>query len=284
MLRQDPVGAADLETQEVLEGVVAVEATAALTQLRQPRPHRVRGRVYGDGARGLQPRVGNELVAGQGRPALGLRRAPPVVPGAQQRRADDGGDDGHRCPGGLHRRAHRTGGACRSVEDRVLLDRLRPEVEDRVGEVAIGEVPDRRRSLGQRPPVRVLPSFNRGGRDAIDPERTTDIGVPTGDPFFGNQYTNGGYVPGSFSYASAAARVAESVGEAASLSKPFGVRRAVVPAASAKGPRMPFLIPSLIAVSAVALIGGVATFVYLRSKWADTWLITKQGVVGPARR
>lgn len=105
------------------------------------------------------------------------------------------------------------------------------------------------------------------------------MGAPTGHPFFGNQYTNGGYVRGSFSYHGAAGSVAKSMGEAAaSLSKPSAVRRAVVPAASAKGLDLPwFSITSLVAVGAVALIGGVATFVYLRSKSADASEPTAEG-------
>lgn len=91
------------------------------------------------------------------------------------------------------------------------------------------------------------------------------MGAPAGHPFFGNQYTDGGYVRGSFSYA-ALGNIAESTRRAAaSLGKSPAGTRASVPAASVKGLRMPqFSIPSLIAVSAVALIGGVATFAYLR--------------------
>lgn len=93
------------------------------------------------------------------------------------------------------------------------------------------------------------------------------MGAPAGHPFFGNQYTDGGYVPGSFSYAGAQNIADETRRAAASLSKSSAGTRASVPPASVKGLRMPqFSVPSLIAVGAIALIGGVATFAHPRFK------------------
>ena len=104
------------------------------------------------------------------------------------------------------------------------------------------------------------------------------MGAPAGHPFFGNQYTDGGYVLGSFSYP-ATGNIAESTRRAAaSLSKLSAGTRASFPAASVKGQRMPqFSIPSLTAVGAVALIGGVATFAYLRFKSVATSEPTIEG-------
>lgn len=94
------------------------------------------------------------------------------------------------------------------------------------------------------------------------------MGAPSGHPFFGNQYTDGGYVRGSFSYDDAVVNTLSSGDKAATpISKPLASRQAVKSAEVASGLGLqPFSIPSLIAVGAVALIGGVATFAYLRTK------------------
>lgn len=104
------------------------------------------------------------------------------------------------------------------------------------------------------------------------------MGAPAGHPFFGNQYTDGGYVPGSFSYPGARNISEATRRAAASLSKSAAGSCASVPAASVNGQRMPqFSVPSLVAGGAVALIGGVATFAYLRFKFAATSEPTVEG-------
>ncbi|MDN5685004.1 hypothetical protein [Corynebacterium glyciniphilum] len=104
------------------------------------------------------------------------------------------------------------------------------------------------------------------------------MGAPAGHPFFGNQYTDGGYVPGQFSYAAARHIAGAPRRAAASLSKSSAGTRSSVPAAFVNGQHMlQFSVPSLIAGGAVALIGGVATFAYLRSKSVATSKPTVEG-------
>jgi hypothetical protein len=60
----DLVGVADGGTNEALEPVVAVEASAPLPHLHQPRPHRLGRRLDRDRVRLLFP-VRNKLVASE---------------------------------------------------------------------------------------------------------------------------------------------------------------------------------------------------------------------------
>jgi hypothetical protein len=83
---QDPVGAVDVAAQQVLEAVEAVEATAPLTDLDQPRPHLLRWRSDGDGSGVAQPWCCHELVTWHGPVDLGIGGAPAVVPTPEQGR------------------------------------------------------------------------------------------------------------------------------------------------------------------------------------------------------
>lgn len=92
------------------------------------------------------------------------------------------------------------------------------------------------------------------------------MGAPSGHPFFGNQYTNGDYVIGSYTY-DAARSISETIASRikpnnganfAFLRKTFAIQR--TPTLS---------ISSLAAAGAVALIGGVATYAYLRTRSAS---------------
>ena len=100
---------------------------------------------------------------------------------------------------------------------------------------------------------------------------TFGLGAPTGHPFFGNQYTHGGYVNGSFEYKNAIDNVAGTAVKAANQ-----IRKSVPGAGLGLRlkPSMPVSLPStsivpLIAAGTVMLIGGVATFVYLRSRFTN---------------
>lgn len=97
------------------------------------------------------------------------------------------------------------------------------------------------------------------------------MGAPTGHPFFGNQYTNGGYVNGSFSYA---VLVDDVVRSAAEIAAPFRKSMSVGSAPSLSKAALPTAKPlvtisSLVAVGTVTLISGIAAFVYLRSRFND---------------
>jgi hypothetical protein len=90
--------------------------------------------------------------------------------------------------------------------------------------------------------------------------------APFGHPFFGNQYTNGGYVNGSYTY-DAARLISDTI---ASRSKPNNGANFAFLRETFAIQRMPALsISSLVAVGAVALIGGVATYAYLRTRSAS---------------
>ena len=66
----------DLDTDEVLEPVVSVEPAAILPQLREPWPYRGRRRTDRDGARRDEIRTGQQIIPGQLREKLLVRRAP----------------------------------------------------------------------------------------------------------------------------------------------------------------------------------------------------------------
>lgn len=92
------------------------------------------------------------------------------------------------------------------------------------------------------------------------------MGAPAGHPFFGNQYTSGGYEPGSFSYKNVIPRVAASP-----ITEPLGQAPIKVPVQQllSAGKRvLPGWIPPYTAVAAAALIGGAAALTYLRSRSA----------------
>ncbi len=94
------------------------------------------------------------------------------------------------------------------------------------------------------------------------------MGAPAGHPFFGNQYTNGGYVNGSFSYSGLVNGFVRTDAEtAAPLRKSMGgVATPRLPEVELPTAKPSITIPSLVAAGAVMLIGGVASFVYLRSR------------------
>jgi DNA-directed RNA polymerase subunit RPC12/RpoP len=94
------------------------------------------------------------------------------------------------------------------------------------------------------------------------------LGAPTGHPFFGNQYTHGGYVNGSFEYENAIENLA---GTTVKLAAKVGKSTPGAVLGLRLKPPMPVSLSStsivpLIAAGTVVLIGGVATFVYLRSR------------------
>lgn len=99
------------------------------------------------------------------------------------------------------------------------------------------------------------------------------LGAPVGHPFFGNQHTDGGYVLGSFGYKNAVQDVVDATAKASQkifLSKAanessYGSFLKAPPAGLPAGS-----IAGLIAVGAAVVIGGVATFVYLRSRSKST--------------
>ncbi len=95
------------------------------------------------------------------------------------------------------------------------------------------------------------------------------MGAPVGHPFFGNQYTNGGYVRGSFTYEGVVSTATQTLGKAVSSS--IDALRVDAPRAfSPKPPTQQSMstlsIPSLITAGVVSLIGGVAVFMYMRSR------------------
>ena len=102
---QDPVGAVDVALQQVLQAVEAVQATAPLTDLDQPRPHPLRWRSDRDGSAVAQPWCCHELITWHGPADLGIGGAPAVVPRPEQRgykrhRENLGATDEHVSGGG----------------------------------------------------------------------------------------------------------------------------------------------------------------------------------------
>jgi hypothetical protein len=95
-LGHDPVDAVDVEAGQVLQDVVAVEPTAALAHLDQPRPDRGRRGPDRDRAGGLPDGLRHELVAGQLGAQLLLGRAPPQRAAAQREQAADRRRDGRQ--------------------------------------------------------------------------------------------------------------------------------------------------------------------------------------------
>ena len=63
--RVDGVGVADVCAHDPLQPGIAVEATAILTDLRQPRPHHRGGRIDAERTGGSRCAVDDQLVAGQ---------------------------------------------------------------------------------------------------------------------------------------------------------------------------------------------------------------------------
>ena len=105
------------------------------------------------------------------------------------------------------------------------------------------------------------------------------MGAPTGHPFFGNQYTHGGYVNGSFTYENIIGNVAGTAVKAATQ-----VGKSMPGAMSGLRLKRPMpaslsstSIVSLIAAGTVVLIGGVATFVYLRSRFTNAGELPLEG-------
>ncbi len=81
-LGHDPLGAVDVETEEVLQSVVAVEAAAPLAHLDEPRPDGGGRGVDCDGAGGDERGPGHELVSGQ--PPAASSSSPPTGAAAAQ--------------------------------------------------------------------------------------------------------------------------------------------------------------------------------------------------------
>jgi hypothetical protein len=79
-IRHDAARAVDVTTYKVLEHVVAVEATASLTELSDPRPHPVSARANRDRPRGGDVGVGDEVVTRKVPVRLLLGRAPLELP------------------------------------------------------------------------------------------------------------------------------------------------------------------------------------------------------------
>jgi DNA-directed RNA polymerase subunit RPC12/RpoP len=105
------------------------------------------------------------------------------------------------------------------------------------------------------------------------------LGAPTGHPFFGNQYTHGGYVNGSFTYKNVIGNVAgTAIKGATQIGKSMpgamtGLRlKFPMPASLSSTPIVP-----LIAAGTVVLIGGVATFAYLRSRLTNAGELPLEG-------
>jgi len=106
-LGDDPVGAVDVAADQVLQRVVAVEAAPALSELGDPGPDLLGRGTNGDGPRGREVGVGDEVIAGEGPVGLLVGRAPPKLPwpgkaGVGGRRASNGDDahdisTSHRC-------------------------------------------------------------------------------------------------------------------------------------------------------------------------------------------
>jgi len=97
------------------------------------------------------------------------------------------------------------------------------------------------------------------------------MGAPAGHVFFGNQYTSGDYVKGSFTYEGAKGDVARSITKSIiSRGKSNDGERVAFLRETLSMQRVPSLsISTLIAAGTVALIGGVATYAYLRSRSAS---------------
>src|SRR5665647_1925790 len=81
-LRVDPVGAVDVEAEEVLEGVVGIEAAAVLAELHDPGERLGGRRLDGDRARGHVHGLRDQVVAGEGASHFVVARAP--APKARQ--------------------------------------------------------------------------------------------------------------------------------------------------------------------------------------------------------
>jgi len=98
------------------------------------------------------------------------------------------------------------------------------------------------------------------------------MGVPTGHPFFGNQYTNGGYIPGTYTYdvietgietlTSASSEIRQGVARIATKQKPDNI---IPKKFFAKGINKNTLIVGGI-ILGVTTVGGFITYKLLRKK------------------
>src|SRR5205814_2179686 len=79
-LGMDDVLVVHLAASEVLQPVVAVEASAVLPDLRQPGPYHLDRRVHRDGSRRCGERVVDEFIAGQWLAPLLVGRSPAYHP------------------------------------------------------------------------------------------------------------------------------------------------------------------------------------------------------------
>jgi len=102
VFRNDSIHVVNVGTDGPLEQIVAVEAAAPLTDLDEPRPDRLGGRIDLDRVGDLIRRVREEVVAREGTSRFAFSRAPVTVPGAyrdvvrargEERRGRDGTSD-----------------------------------------------------------------------------------------------------------------------------------------------------------------------------------------------
>lgn len=96
------------------------------------------------------------------------------------------------------------------------------------------------------------------------------MGAPAGHPFYGNQYTGGGYVIGSFSYKNVIEDATKVAAKTAPKILPKTVAsdslRGALFKASPSARLSSGSIAGLVAAGAVFLAGGIATFVYLHGR------------------
>lgn len=85
----NPVGVDNLATEQILQPGVAIESTAPLSDLGEPRPHAFGRRMDRDGPRGRRRSVGQHRIARQRLVGLLRGGAPAQEPGANRSRADE---------------------------------------------------------------------------------------------------------------------------------------------------------------------------------------------------
>jgi hypothetical protein len=102
--RNDAPGIAHLAAEEILEKRVAVESSAVLPDLHDPRPHRFRRRRDLDGMRHVRRRTRRKRISRQRRHAIQMRRAPVQVPRAHPHHVQEqnSGDDRRGNGGSQH--------------------------------------------------------------------------------------------------------------------------------------------------------------------------------------
>src|SRR5215210_2877915 len=86
----DAIRVAHLSPSEVLQPLVTVESSPILPDLSKPLPRLLPRSVDGEGPRGLNARIGHQLVARQRLLYFLLGRAPPQVPGPDSERVRPG--------------------------------------------------------------------------------------------------------------------------------------------------------------------------------------------------